>query len=292
MISHRRSWIVGIALLSAVPIKSAAESALGCITEAEFKGDPVSTLDLKPTPPGATVRELRLPHGEAHTFDRQGRLIRTRKSTTYEESTITFLYSGASRLPHEIRLTGDVCCNGVTRYERNSAGFVESSTSTGKGARDFRYDIIEDGGDVLVAPRGVADRHRFREGWRIERRSGDNLMLNPGNGTTVAPSPITYRCERVENPDGTWFTVERKNEGNRSGIRETSKYDANGNLVEQWSAFLNQPLSESMLGTTRVFKHTFDEYGNWITKTSCTSRRDDRADLDCSDPNAREIRYW
>ena len=117
-------------------------------------------------------------------------------------------------------------------------------------------------------------------------------MLNVGGSTSVDPSLIIYRCERVENPDGTWQTVERKVEGNRSGVRELSKYDSNGHMIEQWSAFLGQPLSDSMAGTVWVHRYTLDRYGNWVTRTTCSSKRNDRADLSCSEPMTREIEYW
>lgn len=263
----------------------------------EFQRDPTARLDiLKPTRT-ATIRTL-IVGDDTYTFDRTGRVSQHSSRAPYSSYVTEYEYVGDQRLPSASRTDSPMDGKRRTEYRRDGDGYIiELKDVSERNELVFAYDISrQPGGQIVFTHKWkYRQRHTFENGLRVLLESWDDMMLNVGQGNaTVQASQqkLAYRCERRNGKDGTWMTIERRIDGDRSGVGEVNGYDSKGRRIMNWFAYFNQPLSDEMGGTTTRFSYEDDDRGNWIRSSSCKSLRADESDKTCGSLQERKIEYW
>lgn len=188
--------------------------------------------------------------------------------------------------------------NSSREYRRDNDGYIiETKDNSASGNRVFAYDIVrQPNGQIVITHKwAYRQRHTFDNGLRVFLESWDDVMLNFGQGSGGAKTSqklLAYHCERRNANDGTWTTIERRVDGDQSGIGEVNRYDSTGRRILNWYAYFNQPLSDEMGGTTTRYTYESDDRGNWVRATACKFLRSDESDLTCHPLPERKIKYW
>lgn len=230
----------------------------------EFQHDPTARLEILQPTRTATIRTLTV-GDDTYTFDRSGRVIQHSSHAPHTSYVTEYEYVGDQRLPSATRT--DSAMNGKRRmeYRRDGDGYIiDFKDVSERNERVFAYDISRQPGGQIVFTHKWAyrQRHTFENGLRVLLESWDDMVLNVGqDNATVQTSQglLAYRCERRNVKDGTWMTIERRIDGDRSGVGEVNGYDSKGRWVMNWIAHFNQPLSDEMVGMTTRFSYENDD---------------------------------
>lgn len=174
-----------------------------------------------------------------YNYDKKGRITKqkVRQSETVS-TTVEYVYTGTDNIYTQTD------ADGLITYKYDEAGNVVSVTDKRNNQTTYTYD-----GNNRIKTATTPIDAGVRNTTAYEYDAAGNVKSVSSGGDGVTPRITTYAYR----PDGRVLGVTTN-----SGTQTTYRYDANGNLYEQWT--LREKGTQSMPDKYDVIRYEYDEY--------------------------------